>query len=147
MRYGEPSRDVSSNASSPCSAATARSSSDIALAIHVTSWCATRPRRAVTSPPPPRFATRSPSAVRAYATGPRLATTISLRRALTPKTVSRALRKPLHEAQLGAARPEARLQLELVCDRLDDRDPEAALRQLLPDRLVRRVRVEARSVV
>jgi hypothetical protein len=57
--------------------ATARSSSVIALAIHVTSWCATRLRSAVTSPPPPRRATRLPSSSRANETGPRLETTIS----------------------------------------------------------------------
>ena len=46
-------------------ATTARSSSLIALAIHVTSWWATRLRSAVTSPPPPRRATRLPSSSRA----------------------------------------------------------------------------------
>ena len=59
-RYGEPSRHVSSNASPPCSSATARSSSLIALAIHVTSCCATRLRSAVTRPPPPRRVMRVP---------------------------------------------------------------------------------------
>jgi len=33
----------------------------------------------VTSPPPPRFVIRSPPSDRAYATGPRFATTISFR--------------------------------------------------------------------
>ena len=47
----------------PPSAATTRSSSVIALAIHVTSWCSTRPRSAVTSPPPPRRSMRAPSVV------------------------------------------------------------------------------------
>jgi len=51
----------------------------MALAIHVTSCCATSPRSAVTRPPPPRFVMRSPSGERAYDTGPRFATTISFR--------------------------------------------------------------------
>ena len=60
-------------------ASAARSSSVIALAIQVTSWCCTRLRSAVTSPPPPRRG-RAPSASRPYDTGPRFETTISLRR-------------------------------------------------------------------
>ena len=76
-RYADPSRACSSNASPPASAATPASSSLIALAIHVTSWCATRLRSAVTSPPPPRRATLFPPASDAYDTGPRLETTIS----------------------------------------------------------------------
>src|SRR2546422_1848414 len=49
----------------------------MALATHVTSWCMTRLRSAVTSPPPPRRATRSPCASRANVTGPRFDATIS----------------------------------------------------------------------
>src|SRR5205823_14388618 len=62
------------------SAATKRSSSVVALAIHVTSWRSRSPRSAVTSPPAPRRATRLPSASRPYVTGPRFETTISRRR-------------------------------------------------------------------
>src|SRR5204863_9878430 len=70
----------------PVSTATARSSSVIALAIQVTSWCETRLRSAVTSPPPPRRAVRPPEASRPNVTGPRFETTISLRRSiLTPE--------------------------------------------------------------
>ena len=46
----------------------------------VTSWWETRLRSAVTRPPPPRRATRLPSSSRKNETGPRLETTISLRR-------------------------------------------------------------------
>ena len=78
-------RLLDSAASSP---ATTRSSSVIALAIHVTSWCETRLRSAVTRPPPPRRAIRSPWAPRPNDTGPRLETTISLRRPATRLSVS-----------------------------------------------------------
>ena len=54
---------LSSIGSSPCSRATTRSSSLIALAIHVTSWSAISPRSAVTSPPPPRRTIRSAARV------------------------------------------------------------------------------------
>src|SRR5262249_7873654 len=81
------------------SCATRRSSSVIALAIHVTSWCATSPRSAVTRPPPPRRATRLPASSRPKVTGPRLETTISLRRA-TGRTVSASRRADA----LGACR-------------------------------------------
>jgi hypothetical protein len=46
------------------SIATARSSSVIALATHVTSWRETSGRSAVTSPPCPRCSTRSPFRLR-----------------------------------------------------------------------------------
>src|SRR5919109_2345409 len=62
------------------SAATARSSSVVALAIQVTSCSSTRLRSAVTRPPPPRLATRRPSASCSYVTGPRLETMMSFRR-------------------------------------------------------------------
>ncbi len=67
----------------------ARSSSDIALAIQVTScWRGERCASAVTSPPPPRRATRCPpSASRGTTTGPRFETTISSRRAPRRATV------------------------------------------------------------
>src|SRR5439155_8997995 len=77
-RYANPSRAMSSIAP-PVSCATSRSSGLIALAIHVTWWCETRLRRAVTRPPPPRRAVRLPAAPRAKVTGPRLETTISFR--------------------------------------------------------------------
>ena len=60
----------------------------------------TRLRSAVTSPPPPRRATRSPSASRPYVTGPRFETTISLRRRAIadhptpPGAASRPRRRP-----------------------------------------------------
>ena len=77
-----PSRVVSSN-DPPRSAAIARSSSLIALAIHVTSWCAISPASAVTRPPPPRFATPS-----SYVTGARFATTRSFRRCVVRSTTN-----------------------------------------------------------
>ncbi len=73
----------SSTASPPASAATTRSSSLIALAIQVTSWCDSSPRSAVTSPPAPRLAVRSPLSSRPYVTGPRLETRISFLRPAT----------------------------------------------------------------
>jgi hypothetical protein len=56
----QPEREPSRAVSSIVSSAATRSSSEIALAIQVTSWYETSPRRAVTKPPPPRLATRSP---------------------------------------------------------------------------------------
>ena len=61
----------------PPSVATTRSSSVLALAIHVTSCCSRSPRRAVTRPPPPRRSIRAPCSSRSYETGPRFETTIS----------------------------------------------------------------------
>src|SRR5919109_4162152 len=57
------------------SAATTRSPSEIGLAIHSPSRSRNAPEMAVTSPPAPRRATRSPEGVRSYVTGPRLETT------------------------------------------------------------------------
>src|SRR5205823_94277 len=86
----------------------------IALAIQVTSWCVTRLRSAVTRPPPPRRAIRSPSGPRAKAAGPRFETTISFRRVgciaarVTPagrtETPQRSRSGGRDDGQVGAGR-------------------------------------------
>ncbi len=91
----------SSIGSSPRSRATRRSSSLIALAIHVTSWWAISPRSAVTSPPPPRRTIRSPFASRPKKSGPRFETTISLRRSLIAANAIRAAAAPRNRAVLS----------------------------------------------
>src|SRR4051812_39482502 len=110
----------------------------------------TRLRSAVTSPPPPRRAMRRPSGDRAYATGPRFATTISFRLAAPTRgtypaadrenyAASACPLEMLHEAQSRAAAAGCGFDLELVGDRADDLDAEPTLRQL--------VTVEGRSLV
>src|SRR5581483_5308732 len=115
---------VTKTTSAEPSAATARSSSVIAAAIHVTSWWSSSPRKAVTSPPPPRFSIRAPSPSRSYVTGPRFETRISRRRSGT------APLQPLGEPEARAA-VGALGDLELVGERFDDRDPEAAFREVV----------------
>src|SRR5207248_1191863 len=84
--------------------ATARSSSVIALAIQVTSCRSSRPRSAVTRPPPPRRATRLPSPSRPNDTGPRFETTISLGRD-TASTLSGGDRDERRSRHLVAGEP------------------------------------------
>src|SRR5919109_2094467 len=115
MRYVDPSREVSSNGSPPCSSATAASSPDMELAIQVTSCCSTRLRSAVTSPPPPRLAIRSPDASCVNVTGPRFETTISFRRPPIGRTLAAVRRLGLRGAgrhEVDRARVVARQPVE-----------------------------------
>src|SRR4051812_21548746 len=102
----------------------------MALPIQVTSCWVTRPRKAVTSPPPPRLTTRAPAASRAYDSGPRFATMMSFRGPAT-RGPYRVLDEVLDEAKPRAALAGLRLDLELIRDRPDDRDPEPALGELV----------------
>ena len=123
-RYGEPSRAVSSTAPS---AATARSSSEIALAIHVTSWCETS--RAQRGHEPAGAAPRDPLAGRVARVPDRPAVGDDDQPAPAHRTpcreasaTARSLTKRSREP-----RPSRRRRSRLVRDRADDRDPEAAL--------------------
>ena len=100
------------------SSATTRSSSLIALAIHVTSCRATRPRSAVTSPPPPRLrASRARLLVAAVGRGP------SVRDDDQPPRRRRYPSSALTKRSASRDTDSPAPIFELVGDRADDRDP------------------------
>src|SRR3954447_20064599 len=70
----------------------------------------TRLRSAVTSPPPPRRAMRRPSGDRAYATGPRFATTISFRLAAPTRGTYTAADRENYAAIPSVPRPTTQLR-------------------------------------
>src|SRR5829696_1069632 len=98
----------------------------MALAIQVTSCMATRLRSAVTSPPPPRLATRPPSTSRSKVTGPRLETTINFRRAPMAGTLPEwffAARQA--SGSFGRGRHQRGLARVVAVEPVEEREPVA----------------------